>query len=86
MKKILAIAASLDVTQANAQTITRRNLPLSCLSEAYQKTESIKASGSGGIKQIKAATVDFGGTDELTASGLVQLCWRCCTNYQRRRC
>ena len=91
MKKILAvIAASLYLMspQANAQTITGAGatfpFPIySKWSEAYKEKANIELNyqsigSSGGIKQIKAATVDFGATDapmkgdELTASGLVQ--------------
>ena len=91
MKKILAvIAASLYLMspQANAQTITGAGatfpFPIySKWSEAYKEKTNVELNyqsigSSGGIKQIKAATVDFGATDapmkgeELTASGLVQ--------------
>jgi phosphate transport system substrate-binding protein len=92
MKKILAvIAASLYLMSptANAQTsITGAGATFpypvySKWSEAYQVKTDIQLNyqsigSSGGIKQIKAATVDFGATDaplkgdELTASGLVQ--------------
>ena len=91
MKKILAvIAASLYLMspQANAQTITGAGatfpFPIySKWSEAYKEKTDIQLNyqsigSSGGIKQIKASTVDFGATDaplkgdELTASGLVQ--------------
>ena len=91
MKKILAvIAASLYLMSptANAQTITGAGatfpFPIySKWAEAYQVKTDIQLNyqsigSSGGIKQIKAATVDFGATDaplkgdELTASGLVQ--------------
>ena len=91
MKKILVvIAASLYLMspQANAQTITGAGatfpFPIySKWSEAYKEKANIELNyqsigSSGGIKQIKAATVDFGATDapmkgdELTATGLVQ--------------
>ena len=91
MKKILAVvAASLYLMSptANAQTITGAGatfpFPIySKWAEAYQVKTDIQLNyqsigSSGGIKQIKAATVDFGATDaplkgdELTASGLVQ--------------
>lgn len=91
MKKILAvIAASLYLMspQANAETITGAGATFpypvySKWSEAYQVKTDIQLNyqsigSSGGIKQIKAATVDFGATDaplkgdELAASGLVQ--------------
>ena len=91
MKKILAvIAASLYLMspQANAQTITGAGatfpFPIySKWSEAYKEKANIELNyqsigSSGGIKQIKAATVDFGATDapmkgeELAATGLVQ--------------
>ena len=91
MKKILAvIAASLSLMspQANAQTITGAGatfpFPIySKWSEAYKEKANVELNyqsigSSGGIKQIKAATVDFGATDapmkgdELTATGLVQ--------------
>ena len=91
MKKILAvIAASLYLMSptANAQTITGAGatfpFPIySKWAEAYQVKTDVQLNyqsigSSGGIKQIKAATVDFGATDaplkgdELTASGLVQ--------------
>ena len=91
MKKILAvIAASLYLMspQANAQTITGAGatfpFPIySKWSEAYKEKANVELNyqsigSSGGIKQIKAATVDFGATDapmkgdELTATGLVQ--------------
>ena len=91
MKKVLAvIAASLYLMSptANAQTITGAGatfpFPIySKWSEAYKEKANIELNyqsigSSGGIKQIKAATVDFGATDapmkgeELTATGLVQ--------------
>jgi len=91
MKKILAaVVASLYLMspQANAQTITGAGatfpFPIySKWAEAYQVKTDIQLNyqsigSSGGIKQIKAATVDFGATDaplkgdELTATGLVQ--------------
>jgi len=91
MKKILAaVVASLYLMspQANAQTITGAGATFpypvySKWSEAYQVKTDVQLNyqsigSSGGIKQIKAATVDFGATDaplkgdELTASGLVQ--------------
>jgi phosphate transport system substrate-binding protein len=91
MKKILAaVVASLYLMspQANAQTITGAGatfpFPIySKWAEAYQVKTDVQLNyqsigSSGGIKQIKAATVDFGATDaplkgdELTASGLVQ--------------
>ena len=91
MKKILAVIAAsvyLMSPTANAQTITGAGatfpFPIySKWSEAYKEKANIELNyqsigSSGGIKQIKAATVDFGATDapmkgeELTASGLVQ--------------
>ena len=91
MKKILAVIAAsvyLMSPSANAQTITGAGATFpypvySKWSEAYQVKTDIQLNyqsigSSGGIKQIKAATVDFGATDaplkgeELTASGLVQ--------------
>ncbi len=91
MKKILAvIAASLYLMspQANAQTITGAGatfpFPIySKWSEAYKEKANVELNyqsigSSGGIRQIKAATVDFGATDaplkgdELSALGLVQ--------------
>ena len=91
MKKILAvIAASLYLMspQANAETITGAGatfpFPIySKWSEAYKDKANIELNyqsigSSGGIKQIKAATVDFGATDapmkgdDLAAAGLVQ--------------
>ena len=91
MKKILAvIAASLYLMspQANSETITGAGatfpFPIySKWSEAYKDKTDVQLNyqsigSSGGIKQIKAATVDFGATDapmkgdELTANGLVQ--------------
>jgi phosphate transport system substrate-binding protein len=91
MKKILAvIAASVYLMSpiANAQTITGAGATFpypvySKWSEAYKEKANIELNyqsigSSGGIKQIKAATVDFGATDapmkgeELTATGLVQ--------------
>ena len=72
----------------HAQTITGAGATFpypvySKWSEAYKEKANIELNyqsigSSGGIKQIKAATVDFGATDaplkgdELTASGLVQ--------------
>ena len=91
MKKILAVIAAsvyLMSPSANAQTITGAGatfpFPIySKWSEAYKEKTNVELNyqsigSSGGIKQIKAATVDFGATDaplkgdELTASGLVQ--------------
>jgi phosphate transport system substrate-binding protein len=92
MKKILAVIAAsvyLMSPTANAQTsITGAGATFpypvySKWSEAYQVKTDVQLNyqsigSSGGIKQIKAATVDFGATDaplkgdELTASGLVQ--------------
>ena len=91
MKKILAVIAAsvyLMSPTANAQTITGAGatfpFPIySKWSEAYKEKTDIQLNyqsigSSGGIKQIKASTVDFGATDaplkgdELTASGLVQ--------------
>ena len=91
MKKILAVIAAsvyLMSPQANAQTITGAGatfpFPIySKWSEAYKEKTNVELNyqsigSSGGIKQIKAATVDFGATDapmkgeELTATGLVQ--------------
>ena len=91
MKKILAvIAASLYLMspQANAETITGAGATFpypvySKWSEAYQVKTDVQLNyqsigSSGGIKQIRAATVDFGATDaplkgdDLAASGLVQ--------------
>ena len=91
MKKILAVIAAsvyLMSPSANAQTITGAGatfpFPIySKWSEAYKEKTNVELNyqsigSSGGIKQIKAATVDFGATDaplkgdELTAIGLVQ--------------
>ena len=92
MKKILALLAAtlyLLSPSANAQTLITgagATFPYpvySKWSEAYQVKTDVQLNyqsigSSGGIKQIKAATVDFGATDaplkgdELTASGLVQ--------------
>ena len=91
MNKLLAvIAASLYLMspQANSETITGAGatfpFPIySKWSEAYRDKAGIELNyqsigSSGGIKQIKAATVDFGATDapmkgdDLTAAGLVQ--------------
>ena len=92
MKKILAVIAAsvyLMSPTANAQTaITGAGATFpypvySKWSEAYQVKTDIQLNyqsigSSGGIKQIKAATVDFGATDaplkgdELSASGLIQ--------------
>ena len=91
MKKILAVIAAsvyLMSPTANAQTITGAGATFpypvySKWSEAYKEKANIELNyqsigSSGGIKQIKAATVDFGATDapmkgeELTATGLVQ--------------
>ena len=91
MKKILAVIAAsvyLMSPQANAQMITGAGatfpFPIySKWSEAYKEKTNVELNyqsigSSGGIKQIKAATVDFGATDapmkgeELTATGLVQ--------------
>lgn len=92
MKKILAVIAAsvyLMSPTANAQTaITGAGatfpFPIySKWSEAYKEKANIELNyqsigSSGGIKQIKAGTVDFGATDapmkgdELTATGLVQ--------------
>jgi len=91
MKKILAVIAAsvyLMSPTANAQTITGAGatfpFPIySKWSEAYKEKANVELNyqsigSSGGIKQIKAATVDFGATDaplkgeELTANGLVQ--------------
>jgi phosphate transport system substrate-binding protein len=91
MKKILAvIAASLYLMspQANSETITGAGatfpFPIySKWSEAYKENTGVELNyqsigSSGGIKQIKAGTVDFGATDapmkgdELAAAGLVQ--------------
>ena len=91
MKKILAVIAAsvyLMSPTANAQTITGAGATFpypvySKWSEAYKEKANVELNyqsigSSGGIKQIKAATVDFGATDapmkgdELTATGLVQ--------------
>lgn len=91
MKKILVIiAASLYLMspQANAETITGAGstfaFPMfSKWSEAYREKSDVQLNyqsigSSGGIKQIKAGTVDFGASDapmkgdELTAAGLIQ--------------
>ena len=91
MKKLLAvIAASLYLMSptANAQSITGAGatfpFPIySKWSEAYKEKTDVQLNyqsigSSGGIRQIKSATVDFGATDaplkgdELAASGLVQ--------------
>jgi phosphate transport system substrate-binding protein len=91
MKKILAVIAAsvyLMSPTANAQTITGAGatfpFPIySKWSEAYKEKTDIQLNyqsigSSGGIRQIKSATVDFGATDaplkgdELAATGLVQ--------------
>ena len=89
MKKVLAVWIAVLAMSASAQTtITGAGATFpypvySKWSEAYQVKTDIQLNyqsigSSGGIKQIKAATVDFGATDapmkgdELTASGLVQ--------------
>ncbi len=92
MKKVLVVlAASLYLMSpgANSQTaITGAGATFpypiySKWSEAYQAKTQVQLNyqsigSSGGIKQIKAATVDFGATDaplkgdELSAAGLVQ--------------
>ena len=91
MKKVLAvITASLYLMspQANAETITGAGATFpfpvySKWSEAYRDKSGVELNyqsigSSGGVKQIKAGTVDFGATDaplkgdELTAAGLVQ--------------
>ena len=91
MKKILVIiAASLYLMSplANAETITGAGstfaFPMfSKWSEAYREKSDVQLNyqsigSSGGIKQIKAGTVDFGASDapmkgdELTAAGLIQ--------------
>jgi phosphate transport system substrate-binding protein len=79
MKKFLAaVVASLYLMspQANAQTITGAGatfpFPIySKWAEAYQVKTDVQLNyqsigSSGGIKQIKAATVDFGATDAPT--------------------
>ena len=93
MKKILLlVAASLFLmgadTKAEPITITGAGatfpFPIySKWSEAYKEKTDVQLNyqsigSSGGVKQIKAGTVDFGGTDaplkadELTANGLIQ--------------
>jgi len=91
MKKILAVIAAsvyLMSPTANAQSITGAGATFpfpvySKWSEAYKEKTDIQLNyqsigSSGGIRQIKSATVDFGATDaplkgdELTATGLVQ--------------
>ena len=91
MKKILAVIAAsvyLMSPTANAQSITGAGatfpFPIySKWSEAYKEKTDVQLNyqsigSSGGIRQIKSATVDFGATDaplkgdELAASGLVQ--------------
>lgn len=91
MKKILAVfAASLYLMspQANSETITGAGATFpfpvySKWSEAYREKTGVELNyqsigSSGGIKQIKAGTVDFGATDapmkgeDLSAAGLVQ--------------
>jgi phosphate transport system substrate-binding protein len=91
MKKILAVLAAsvyLMSPSANAQSITGAGatfpFPIySKWSEAYKEKTDMQLNyqsigSSGGIRQIKSATVDFGATDaplkgdELAATGLVQ--------------
>ena len=89
MKKVLAVWITALAMGASAQTaITGAGATFpypiySKWSEAYQAKTQVQLNyqsigSSGGIKQIKAATVDFGATDaplkgdELTAAGLVQ--------------
>ena len=89
MKKVLAVWIAVLAMSASAQTtITGAGATFpypvySKWSETYQVKTDIQLNyqsigSSGGVKQIKAATVDFGATDaplkgdELTASGLVQ--------------
>jgi phosphate transport system substrate-binding protein len=89
MKKVLAAWITAVAMGASAQTtITGAGATFpypvySKWAEAYQVKTNVQLNyqsigSSGGIKQIKAATVDFGATDaplkgdELTASGLVQ--------------
>lgn len=89
MKKVLAAWITALAMGAGAQTaITGAGATFpypiySKWSEAYQAKTQVQLNyqsigSSGGIKQIKAATVDFGATDaplkgdELTAAGLVQ--------------
>jgi phosphate transport system substrate-binding protein len=91
MKKILfVVVASLLLMGADikAETITGAGatfpFPIySKWSEAYKEKANIELNyqsmgSSGGVKQIKAGTVDFGATDaplkadELTANGLIQ--------------
>ena len=91
MKKVLAVIAAsvyLMSPQANAETITGAGATFpfpvySKWSEAYKDKTDVQLNyqsigSSGGVKQIKAGTVDFGATDaplkgdELTAAGLVQ--------------
>ena len=91
MKKILAVIAAsvyLMSPTANAQSITGAGATFpfpvySKWSEAYKEKTDIQLNyqsigSSGGIRQIKSATVDFGATDaplkgdELAATGLVQ--------------
>jgi phosphate transport system substrate-binding protein len=91
MKKLIAVlAASLFLMSVDlkAETITGAGatfpFPIySKWSEAYKEKTNVELNyqsigSSGGVKQIKAATVDFGATDaplkgdDLTAAGLVQ--------------
>ena len=89
MKKILAVWITALAMGASAQTaITGAGATFpypiySKWSEAYQVKTQVQLNyqsigSSGGIKQIRAATVDFGATDaplkadDLSASGLVQ--------------
>lgn len=85
---VLSASLYLMSPQANAETITGAGatfpFPIySKWSETYKEKTDVQLNyqsigSSGGIKQIKAATVDFGATDapmkgdELTANGLVQ--------------
>jgi phosphate transport system substrate-binding protein len=89
MKKVLAVWLAALAIGASAQTtITGAGATFpypiySKWSEAYQVKTQVQLNyqsigSSGGIKQIKTGTVDFGATDaplkgdELTAAGLVQ--------------
>ena len=91
MKKILAVIAAsvyLMSPSANAETITGAGATFpfpvySKWAENYKEKTDVQLNyqsigSSGGIRQIKSATVDFGATDaplkgdELAATGLVQ--------------
>ena len=89
MKKVLAVWLSALAIGANAQTTITgagATFPFPIYSkwaEVYQDRTKVQLNyqsigSSGGVKQIKSGTVDFGATDaplkadELTANGLVQ--------------